>query len=68
MRFDRNGWGGYELGKWNIYDSYDKEDKDGNFYKGHCWCIKEDLDSEVCDYIAETLEECIEWILETERR
>ena len=64
MRFGRNGWGGYELGKWNIYGSYNQEDKEGNLFTGRCWCVKEDLDSKVCDFVADTLEECIEWILE----
>lgn len=63
MRFGHNGWGGYAFGDWNVYHSYHETDKDGNEF-GSCWCVKKDLDSKVCDFIADTLEECLEWILE----
>ena len=63
MKFDRNGWGGYYFGKYNIYSTYNQTDSEGNLFEGYCWCIKEDLDSDVCDFVAETLEECIEWVL-----
>ena len=63
MRFERNGWGGYELGKWNLYGSYSETDKNGEHVDGRCWCIKSDLDNKEIDFVADTMEECIEWIL-----
>ena len=64
MRFGRNGYGGYYFDNWEVYSSYSERDKEGNEVRGYCWCVKSDIDNKEIDFVGETLEECIEWILE----
>lgn len=66
MMFGTNGCGGYYLGRWNLYATYSEADKNGNSVDGYCWCVKSDLDNEEIDFVAETMEECVEWIFEQE--
>lgn len=59
-----NGYGGYFLGDYDLFSGYNKTDKEGNSVDGYCWYVKSDLDSEENEFVAESLEECIEWVFE----
>ena len=66
MKIGRNGYGGYYIGKFNIYSSYDETDINGNTEEGYCWCIKEDLDSEDILLVSKNMEEIFDFCLDNQ--